>query len=95
MHFVHPSANVDSVVYGTLRSSFEYNGQKCSACSRLYVPQSLWPQIKAKLLSALSEVKMGSPLDRENLVTAVIDDKVNIGYLGRDMENKKNLACCD
>lgn len=44
-HFVHPSADVTSVVTGTIRSSFEYCGQKCSACSRLYVPQSLWPKV--------------------------------------------------
>lgn len=44
-HFVHPTANVTSVVHGTIRSSFEYCGQKCSACSRLYVPQSLWPEV--------------------------------------------------
>jgi len=44
-HFVHPTADVTSVVTGTIRSSFEYCGQKCSACSRLYVPQSLWPKV--------------------------------------------------
>ncbi|CAG5115110.1 unnamed protein product [Candidula unifasciata] len=75
MHFVHPSAHVESVVNGTIRSAFEYNGQKCSACSRMYVPQSLWPRIKSGLLGVLKEVKMGSPLDRESFVTAVIDEK--------------------
>ncbi|KAJ8940003.1 hypothetical protein NQ318_012925, partial [Aromia moschata] len=43
-HFVHPTADVDTVVNGTIRSAFEYCGQKCSACSRMYVPESLWPQ---------------------------------------------------
>ncbi|XP_076451536.1 delta-1-pyrroline-5-carboxylate dehydrogenase, mitochondrial-like [Babylonia areolata] len=75
MHFVHKSADVQSVVNGTLLSAFEFNGQKCSACSRLYVPQSMWPKVKDGLLAALKEVKVGSPLDRQNLVTAVIDDK--------------------
>jgi len=44
-HFVHPSAEVESVVSGTIRSAFEYQGQKCSACSRLYAPESLWPKV--------------------------------------------------
>lgn len=75
MHFLHPSADLESAANGTVRSAYEFNGQKCSACSRLYVPESLWPKMKVRLLSILSEVKMGSPLDRENLVTAVIDAK--------------------
>lgn len=58
-HFVHCSADVDSVVSGTLRSAFEYGGQKCSACSRLYVPHSLWPQIKGRLLEEHSRIKVG------------------------------------
>lgn len=44
-HLVHPSADAESVIYGTIRSAFEYCGQKCSACSRMYVPESLWPQV--------------------------------------------------
>lgn len=58
-HFVHGSADVDSVVSGTLRSAFEYGGQKCSACSRLYVPHSLWPQIKGRLLEEHGRIKVG------------------------------------
>uniref|UniRef100_G1L802 Aldehyde dehydrogenase 4 family member A1 n=1 Tax=Ailuropoda melanoleuca TaxID=9646 RepID=G1L802_AILME len=58
-HFVHRSADVDSVVSGTLRSAFEYGGQKCSACSRLYVPRSLWPQIKARLLEEHGRIRVG------------------------------------
>ncbi|KAK7093686.1 delta-1-pyrroline-5-carboxylate dehydrogenase, mitochondrial-like [Littorina saxatilis] len=75
MHFVHKSGDAETVINGTILSTFEYNGQKCSACSRAYIPQSMWPQVKDGLLAALKEVKTGSPLDRENLVTAVIDDK--------------------
>ena len=78
MHFVHSSADVDSVVYGTIRAAFEYNGQKCSACSRMYVPASLWPEIKKKMLNIHKDVKMGSPLEKESFVTAVIDDKVRM-----------------
>uniref|UniRef100_A0A8D1NGV9 Multifunctional fusion protein n=1 Tax=Sus scrofa TaxID=9823 RepID=A0A8D1NGV9_PIG len=63
-HFVHRSADVDSVVSGTLRSAFEYGGQKCSACSRLYVPGSLWPQIKGRLLEEHGKIKVGDSFGR-------------------------------
>lgn len=56
---MHRSADVDSVVSGTLRSAFEYGGQKCSACSRLYVPRALWPQIKKRLLEEHSRIRVG------------------------------------
>uniref|UniRef100_A0A8C1H7C9 Multifunctional fusion protein n=1 Tax=Cyprinus carpio carpio TaxID=630221 RepID=A0A8C1H7C9_CYPCA len=58
-HFVHKSADVGSVVTGTIRSAFEYGGQKCSACSRMYVPDSLWPQIKQQLLDVHKQIKVG------------------------------------
>nr|DBA15718.1 TPA: hypothetical protein GDO54_003190 [Pyxicephalus adspersus] len=75
-HFVHNSADVESVVYGTIRSAFEYSGQKCSACSRLYVPDSLWPQIKARLLEEHAKIKVGNPADDFSTFTsAVIDEK--------------------
>lgn len=50
-HFVHSSADVDSVITSTIRSSFEYSGQKCSACSRMYVPESLWPKVRDQTLT--------------------------------------------
>lgn len=75
-HFVHCSADVDSVVSGTLRSAFEYGGQKCSACSRLYAPRSLWPQIKGRLLEELGGIKVGNPAeDFGTFFSAVIDAK--------------------
>lgn len=49
-HFVHSSADVDSVITSTIRSAFEYSGQKCSACSRMYVPESLWPKVRDEKL---------------------------------------------
>ncbi|KAM6312950.1 delta-1-pyrroline-5-carboxylate dehydrogenase, mitochondrial [Podargus strigoides] len=75
-HLVHSSADVASVVNGTLRSAFEYGGQKCSACSRLYAPDSLWPQIKEKLLEEHGKIKVGDPTqDFGTFFSAVIDDK--------------------
>uniref|UniRef100_A0A8C8D6L9 Multifunctional fusion protein n=1 Tax=Oncorhynchus tshawytscha TaxID=74940 RepID=A0A8C8D6L9_ONCTS len=75
-HFVHKSADVRSVVTGTIRSAFEYGGQKCSACSRMYVPDSLWPQIKQGLLDIHKQLKVGDPVeDWSTFFSAVIDDK--------------------
>lgn len=75
-HFVHKSADVRSVVTGTIRSAFEYGGQKCSACSRMYVPDSLWPQIKQEILAVHKELKVGDPVDDfSTFFSAVIDDK--------------------
>lgn len=59
MHFVHNSAHVETVVNQTIRGAFEYQGQKCSACSRLYVPESLWPEIKTRLLEEASKIRQG------------------------------------
>ena len=74
-HFVHPSADVNTVVAQTVRSAFEYQGQKCSACSRLYAPQSLWPSIRSKLVEALGQLKQGQPDDFSTFVSAVIDER--------------------
>ncbi|GAA6087851.1 delta-1-pyrroline-5-carboxylate dehydrogenase, mitochondrial [Tachysurus ichikawai] len=75
-HFVHKSADIGSVVTGTIRSAFEYSGQKCSACSRMYVPDSLWPQIKKELLKVHKQIKVGDPVqDFGTFFSAVIDDK--------------------
>lgn len=75
-HFVHKSADVESVVKGTIRSAFEYGGQKCSACSRMYVPDGMWPQIKRQLLDIHRNIKVGDPVeDFSTFFSAVIDDK--------------------
>jgi 1-pyrroline-5-carboxylate dehydrogenase len=60
MHFVHESANPENVVHNTIRSAFEYQGQKCSACSRAFIPDTLWPTIKPLLISEVSKIKVGS-----------------------------------
>ncbi len=71
----HASANPIAVAVGLLRGAFEYQGQKCSAASRAYVPKSLWPTIKEKMVADLKTVKMGPPEDYTNFVNAVIDEK--------------------
>ncbi|XP_036956213.1 delta-1-pyrroline-5-carboxylate dehydrogenase, mitochondrial [Acanthopagrus latus] len=75
-HFVHKSADVESVVKGTIRSAFEYGGQKCSACSRMYVPDSMWPRIRQELLDIHKHITVGDPVeDFSTFFSAVIDDK--------------------
>ncbi len=72
---VHPSAKVDVAVTALSRGAFEYQGQKCSAASRAYIPASLWPAIKEGLLADIASFKMGGTEDFGNFINAVIDEK--------------------
>ena len=69
----HSSANRAAVSTGLLRGSFEYQGQKCSAASRAYISDDIWPDVKEKLVADLATLKMGSPKDFGNFINAVID----------------------
>ena len=71
----HHTASAPEVATAILRGAFEYQGQKCSAASRVYLPDNLWPSIKKKLLRDLDSMKMGSPEDFTNFVNAVIDQR--------------------
>jgi 1-pyrroline-5-carboxylate dehydrogenase len=71
----HPSADVDAVATAILRGSFEYQGQKCSAASRVYAPANLWPELRERLADQVATIKMGDVADFENFMGAVIDDK--------------------
>jgi 1-pyrroline-5-carboxylate dehydrogenase len=71
----HPSADEDVVVTALSRGAFEFQGQKCSAASRAYVPQSMWPSVKEKLIRDLKSMKMGPTEDFGNFINAVIDEK--------------------
>jgi 1-pyrroline-5-carboxylate dehydrogenase len=70
----HPSANAKQVSTGITRGAFEFQGQKCSAASRAYIPQSLWPAVKEQLIADAKSMKMGSPEDFGNFITAVIHE---------------------
>ncbi len=70
----HKSANVKQVVTGIIRGAFEFQGQKCSAASRAYLPQSMWAAAKAQLVEEINGLKMGSPEDFSNFITAVIHE---------------------
>jgi len=72
--FAHPSADVETYVTALVRGAFEYQGQKCSAGSRAYVPSSLWPRVREMLAEQIKQVDMGSPLDFRNFMAAVIDE---------------------
>ncbi len=71
--FVHPSADADAAAVALVRGAFEYQGQKCSAVSRAYVPESLWPQLRDRLLGMVAEIKMGEVEDFRTFMGAVID----------------------
>ena len=72
--FVHQSANPLEVATAIVRGAFEYQGQKCSAASRAYIPESLWPQIKNFVLDMTSAIKVGDVRDFDNFMNAVIDE---------------------
>lgn len=89
---VHPSANVDEVAVAIVRGAFEYQGQKCSAASRAYIPESLWIRIRTRISEMLSEIKMGDVSDFSNFINAVIDESSfdNIsGYIERAKTSKE------
>ncbi len=71
----HPSAHVPALITALSRGAFEYQGQKCSAASRAYIPQSIWPEVKEGLLRDLAQFKMGPTEDFGNFINAVIDEK--------------------
>jgi 1-pyrroline-5-carboxylate dehydrogenase len=71
--FVHNSAVAEEVATAITRGAFEYQGQKCSAASRAYIPKSIWPKIQEILLKQIKEIKMGDPCDFSNFMNAIID----------------------
>ena len=73
--FVHPSADVKAVACAAFCGAFEFQGQKCSAASRMYIPKSLWPAVLDIMKKFAAEVKMGDVRDHSNYINAVIDEK--------------------
>ncbi|MBT8048624.1 MAG: L-glutamate gamma-semialdehyde dehydrogenase [Gammaproteobacteria bacterium] len=71
--FAHPSADADVLVTALVRGAFEYQGQKCSAASRAYIPRSLWPEVETGLRTQIGRISMGPPTDFRNFFGAVID----------------------
>jgi len=89
--FAHPSADAPTLVTALVRGAFEYQGQKCSAASRAYIPQSLWPAVETGLKEQMARITMGPPTDFRNFFGAVIDqaafDSIS-AYLDYAKENE-------
>jgi 1-pyrroline-5-carboxylate dehydrogenase len=80
--FAHASADVKTLVTALIRGSFEYQGQKCSAASRAYIPRSIWPAVETGLRTEMAKIKMGPPTDFRNFVGAVIDQNAFTSIAG-------------
>ncbi|MBL7838080.1 MAG: L-glutamate gamma-semialdehyde dehydrogenase [Bacteroidetes bacterium] len=91
---VHKSADVDTAVAALARGAFEYQGQKCSAASRAYIPSNLWNDIKTKLVAEVKTMKVGPTEDFRNFVNAVIDEK-SFDKLATYITNAKSDANAD
>ncbi|MCW5900780.1 MAG: L-glutamate gamma-semialdehyde dehydrogenase [Flavobacteriales bacterium] len=91
----HPSADPLAVATALSRGAFEFQGQKCSAASRAYIPSNLWPTVKKELLADVESFRMGSPRDLKNFINAVIDerafDKI-AGYIDGLKKDRRNIS---
>ena len=87
---VHPSADPQEVAVAIARGGFEYQGQKCSAASRVYVPQSLWSEVKDRTVAIMKEIRMGDVRDFRNFMGAVIDQKAFVRISEYLDDAKKN-----
>lgn len=71
----HASADVDALAVAIARGGFEFQGQKCSAASRVYIPESIWPQVKERVVGIMQQLRIGDPTDFRNFMGAVIDNR--------------------
>ena len=91
---VHASADPQEVAVAVVRGGFEYQGQKCSAASRIYVPQSLWPEVRDRAIAMMRDIAIGDPCDFRNFMGAVIDQKAFTkisGYVDHARQNARVL----
>ena len=72
---MHASADPQAVAVALVRGSFEYQGQKCSAASRAYIPDTLWPEVRDRALALVGEIRQGDPADLSTFMGAVIDGR--------------------
>jgi 1-pyrroline-5-carboxylate dehydrogenase len=89
--FAHQSADTDQLSTAIVLGAFEYQGQKCSASSRSYVPRSIWPDVRRKILDRVAKIRMGDPSDPKILMGAVIDEK-SFDFIASYIENAKKSA---
>jgi 1-pyrroline-5-carboxylate dehydrogenase len=88
----HPSADARALAVGIVRGAFEYQGQKCSAASRSYIPKSLWPSVRDQMVAIMDEIKMGDTRDFSNFMGAVIDKKAFDRITGYIADAKQNAS---
>ena len=91
--FVHASADSPAVATALVRGAFEYQGQKCSAASRAYIPQSLWPKVRRAMVEQLREVRVGDPTLYTNFMGAVIDKASYQNLTGAIASARRSAAC--
>ena len=89
--FAHKSANIPALVAAMVRGAFEYQGQKCSALSRAFIPASIWPDLKEQLLAETAQLKVGDTSDFRNFMGAVID-KASFDQLKTNIDDARNSA---
>ncbi len=87
----HPSADAAQIATAIVRGGFEYQGQKCSAASRVYIPQSLWGEVRDRAVAMMKDIKMGDVRDFRNFMSAVIDKKA-FTKIGEYIEHGKGSA---
>jgi len=90
--FMHPSADIDPVVTAAIRGAFEYQGQKCSACSRIYVPRSAWKAMETKIKDTVNKMTTGSVMEFKHFMNAVIDEAAfdhAVGFIERARTSDK------
>jgi len=90
----HASADVDALVTGAVRGAFEYQGQKCSAASRLFVPRSLWPAVRERLVAEVESITMGDVADFSTFMGAVID-ATSFATQAKAIQDAKDDPACE
>lgn len=91
--FAHPSADLDALAVALVRGAFEYQGQKCSAASRAYIPRSIWAPLKERLVALIGSIRMGDVADFRNFMGAVIDARAFARLSGRVDAAKSDPSC--
>jgi 1-pyrroline-5-carboxylate dehydrogenase len=91
--FAHKSADVEALAVALVRGAFEYQGQKCSAASRAYVPRSLWPELEARLVALTATLRVGDVADFRNFLGAVIDARAYARITGMIGAAREDAAC--
>jgi 1-pyrroline-5-carboxylate dehydrogenase len=87
----HPSADLDALAVGMVRGAYEYQGQKCSAASRAYIPRSIWPAVRDRVVAMIGDIRMGDVADFRNFMGAVIDRRA-FERIGKHLERARSDA---